>query len=89
MIVRAASEFLALEADYEAWEDHRAKLTDERSYLLRAVVRDSPARSWRGLYAKAQMIMLFEDCLDTQEAEMMASLFADITRMLEEEKAKG
>ena len=67
MMVRAASEFLALEADSDAWEEHRWKVTDERSCHLRDVVRDSPARSWWGLYAKAQMIVLFTDCMDTQE----------------------
>ena len=89
MIVRAASEFLALEADSDAWEDHRWKLTDERSCHLRDVVRDSPARSWWGLYAKAQMIVLFTDCMDTQEKELMTSLFADIARLLEEEKQRA
>ena len=35
------------------------------------------------------MIILFADCVDTQEQELMASLFADIARLLDEEKQKG
>ena len=89
MVVRAASEYLALEADSDAWEEGRHVRAYERENLLRAVMRDSEARSWWGLYAKAQVIMFFEDRLDPQEQELMASLFADITRLLEEEKAKG
>ena len=31
------------------------------------------------------MIVLFTDCMDTQDKELMTSLFADIARLLEEE----
>ena len=101
--MQAVAEYFDLDRnDHPAWEEDEKKelagIQDEndpddplnRLDLLRTVVRDSVARSLWGLDAKAKLLAdLAAEHSDEQEHELALSLAGDITRILEEEKAKS
>ena len=92
MLMQAVSEYLDLERnDHPAWEIEDENDPEDpmnRLALLRAVARDSVARSLWRLDAKARLLQRLSEAFDLQyqEAEIISSLAADIARLLEEEK---